>query len=195
MAYPNHSQPPLMKPLLSLRKRQQIYAADKQQLVNPGQLKTDISYCSRKPIINYNNDASSCYDWITVVLSSLINWEYGQNRHVVMVNATKLREAKYQLKTALRVPDTFMTHSRAWRLLYGTGQGSGNSPMIWCFISSTLFDCHQSQAYGVMFQNPDRTVTVSFSMVGFVDDSTGTVNSFNATTQPSPEALLNKMKC
>ena len=66
--------------------------------------------------------------------------------------------------------------------------------MIWCFISSTLFDCHQSKAYGAIFQSPDRTVTVSFSMVGFVDDSTGTVNSFNVTTQPSPEELLNKMK-
>jgi hypothetical protein len=195
--------------ILSVKWRQQIFAADKQKLVNPGQYgsypgreatslclleepKTDISYCSRKPIINFDNDASSCYDRIIVSLSSLINRKYGQNRHVVMVNATTLREAKYHLKTALGVSDTFITHSTAWPL-YGTGQGSGNSPMIWCFISSTLFDCHQSQAYGAMFQTPDRTVTVSFSMVGFVDDSTGTVNSFNATTQPSPEELLNKM--
>jgi hypothetical protein len=44
-----------------------------------------------------------------------------------------------------------------------------------------------------MFQTPDRTVTVSFSMVGFIDNSTGTVNAFNDTTQPSPEELLNKM--
>jgi hypothetical protein len=196
--------------ILSVKWRQQIYAADKQQLVNPGQygsypgreatslclleeLKTDISYCSRKPLINFDNDASSCYDRIIVSLSSLINRKYGQNRHVVMVNASTLRDAKYQLKTALGVSDTHIQHSTAWPL-YGTGQGSGNSPMIWCFISSTLFDCHQSKAYGAIFQSPDRTVTVSFSMVGFVDDSTGTVNSFNATTQPSPETLLNKMK-
>jgi hypothetical protein len=66
--------------------------------------------------------------------------------------------------------------------------------MIWCFISSTLFDYHQSQAYGAVFESPDRKVTVTFSMVGFVDDSTGTVNSFNATTQPTPEELLNKMQ-
>jgi hypothetical protein len=31
-------------------------------------------------------------------------------------------------------------------------------------------------------------------MVGFVDDSTGTVNSFGATTQPTLEDLLNKMQ-
>jgi hypothetical protein len=82
--------------ILSVRWRQQIFATDKQNLVNPGQygsypgreatslclleeLKTDISYCSRKPIINFDNDASSCYDRIIVSLSSLINRKYGQN--------------------------------------------------------------------------------------------------------------------
>jgi hypothetical protein len=117
--------------------------ADKQKLVNPGQygsypgreatslclleeLKTDISYCSRKPIINFDNDASLCYDRIIAALSSLINRKYGQNRNVVMVNATTLRQGKYKLKTALGVTDTYSTHSTAWPL-YGTGQGSGNS--------------------------------------------------------------------
>jgi hypothetical protein len=33
------------------------------------------------------------------------------------------------------------------RATSGTGQGSGDSPMIaWCFISSMLFDCHQAAA-------------------------------------------------
>jgi hypothetical protein len=164
--------------ILSVKWRHQIYAADKQNLVNPGQygsypgreatslclleeLKTDISYCSRKPIINFDYDASSCYDRFIVSLSSLINRKYGQNRNVVMVNAGTLREAKYQPKTALGVCDAFITHSTAWPL-YGTGQGSGNSPMIWCFINSTLFDCHQSQAYGGILEKPDRRVTITF---------------------------------
>jgi hypothetical protein len=141
--------------ILSVKWRQQIYAADIEQLVNPGQygsypgreatslclleeLKSDISYSSRKPIINFDNDASSCYDRIIVALASLLNREYGQNRHVVMVNALKLRNAQYHLKTALGVSDEFIGHCTAWPL-HGTGQGSGNSPMMWCFVSSTLF--------------------------------------------------------
>jgi hypothetical protein len=48
-------------------------------------------------------------------------------------------------------------------------------------------------AYGAVFETPDRQVTVTFSMVGFVDDSTGIVNSFCSRIQPSPEELLNKM--
>jgi hypothetical protein len=54
--------------------------------------------------------------------------------------------------------------------------------MIWCFISSTLFDCHKAHAFGATFESPDRTVTISFSMVGFVDDSTGSVNDFHDNT-------------
>jgi hypothetical protein len=197
--------------ILSVKWRQQIYAADKAQLVNPGQygsypgreatslclleeLKTDISYSSRKPIINFDNDTSSCYDRIIVNLASLINRKYGQNRLVVMVNADTLRKARYHLKTALNISEEYISHCTVWPLHRTGQQGSGNPPMIWCFISSTLFDCHQSQAYGATFESPDRTVHVTFSMVGFVDDSTGTVNSFASDTQPTTESLLAKMQ-
>jgi hypothetical protein len=33
-------------------------------------LKNEISHCSRKPLLNLDNDASSCYDRIIVSLSS-----------------------------------------------------------------------------------------------------------------------------
>jgi hypothetical protein len=47
---------------------------------------------------------------------------------------------------------------------------------------------------GATFESPNRTVHVTFSMVGFVDDSTGTVNSFASDTQPTTESLLAKMQ-
>jgi hypothetical protein len=40
----------------------------------------------------------------------------------------------------------------------------------------------------------NRKVIVTFSMVGFVDDSTGTINSFRSHTTPTPESLLKKMQ-
>jgi hypothetical protein len=182
--------------ILSVKWRQQICSypgGEATSLCLIQELKTDISYCSRNPLINFDNDASSCYHKIIVALSSLIDRKYGQNRHVVMVNANTLGEAKYQLKTGLGVSEAFITHSTAWPL-YGTDQCSCNSLMIWCFISATLFDCNQSQANGAILKTSDRRVTITCSMVGFVDDSTGTDNSFGGTTQPTPEELLNKMQ-
>jgi hypothetical protein len=183
--------------ILGVKWRQLMCHAEEHQTLNPGQygsragrkatalnfleaLKNDIAHCSCKPLLNLDNDASSCYDRIIVSLVSLINHKYGQHRQVVLVNAQTLKQAKYNLKTALGVTEASYSHS-------------GNSPMIWCFISSTLFDCHQERAYGALFESPDRTIlTITFSMVGFVDDSTGTVNDFanNATTD---EQLLQRL--
>ena len=56
--------------------------------------------------------------------------------------------------------------------IHGTGQGSENSPMIWCFISSILFDCHNQKAHGITTASPNGDVVVSFSITGFVGDST-----------------------
>ena len=44
--------------------------------------------------------------------------------------------------------------------------------MIWCFISSILFDCHNQKAQGLTTSSPNRDVVVSFSIIGFIDDST-----------------------
>jgi hypothetical protein len=181
--------------LLGVKWRQLMRHAEHNHLLNEGQygsrsgreasalnfleaLKNDIAHCSRKPLLNLDNDAVSCYDRIIVALASLINRKYGQHRQVVLVNAQTLNQAKYQLKTELGITKTSYTNCTAFPL-HGTGQGSGNSPMIWCFISSTLFNCHQARAYGTVFESPDRTISLSFSMVGFVDDSTSTVNWFD----------------
>jgi hypothetical protein len=182
--------------ILGVKWRQLMQHAEEHQTLNEGQygsragreatalnrleaLKNNIAHCTRKPLLNRDNDASSCYDRIIVSLASLINRKYGHHRQVVLVNATTLKSAKYKLKTALGVTEgASYSHCTAFPL-HGTGQGSCNSPMIWCFISSTLLDCHQERAYGALFESPDRTVTITFSMVGFVDDSTGTVNNFN----------------
>jgi hypothetical protein len=106
----------------------------------------------------------------------------------VFVHAKTLEETKYKLKTRLGVSDEFYANCQAFPI-YGTGQGSGNSPAIWCIVSSVLFSCHQEKAYGAFFCTPDKQTSVSLSMIGFVDDSTGQVNSFHDANQPTPEFL------
>ena len=44
--------------------------------------------------------------------------------------------------------------------------------MIWCFISSVLFNCHNKKAHRLTTASPNGDVVVSFSIIGFVDDST-----------------------
>jgi hypothetical protein len=79
--------------------------------------------------------------------------------------------------------------------MYGTGQGSGNSPMIWCFLSSLLFDSYDLRASPAWYCNPDWSNSSHVSMIGFVDNSNGQVNSFYDDDSPATlQALLHKVR-
>lgn len=196
--------------LLAVKWRQLLNHADEHGTIHDGQyggrpgceaqsltfleeLKYDISYVSRRTLFNFDNDAMSCYDRIIVALASLINRKYGQHRSIVAVHAKTLKEAKYKLRTAIGVSDLEYSHCEGFPL-HGTGQGSGNSPCIWLFVSSTLFDAHARQAHGATFMTPDGKYTTRLTMVGFVDDSTGACNDFRPQTENSLDDLIERMQ-
>jgi hypothetical protein len=156
------------------------------------ELKNDICYASRKPLINFDNDATSCYDCIIAAIASLVSRSYGQHRDVCFVHAETLQDAKFRLKTEMGVTDEFYKHSTAYPI-YGTGQWSGNSPVIWVFISSVLFQCHAKYATCAVFESPDKSVIIKFYVVGFIDDWTGQVNEFLSDTEPTIDHLVGLM--
>ena len=44
--------------------------------------------------------------------------------------------------------------------------------MIWCYISSILFGCHNQKAHGLTTASPNVDIEVLFSIIGFFDNST-----------------------
>jgi hypothetical protein len=195
--------------ILGTQWRKLLQQADRDGTIHPGQhggrpgheattltfmeeLKTDIACSSLKHLINFDNDAASCYDRIIPALAALTGRKYGHHRCVIVVNPKTLKEAQFHLKTALCISEEFYSHCNAYPI-YGTGQGSGNSPVIWCFVNSTLFDCHQAQVHGAIFESPDRSESLRVTMVGFVDNSTGQVNDFLQDQQPDPQTFLERM--
>ena len=107
-----------------------------------------------------------------------------QRRHA----GRTLHEAKYHLRTKLGISEGFISHCTA-HPIYGTGQGSGNSP-----VSSTLFDCHVLKAHGALFTSPDQSLSVTLYMMGFVDATSNRTNFFQAKVQPTMEELLRMMQ-
>ena len=132
-------------------------------------LEYEISRLTRKASLHFNNDATSCYDRIPCFLANLASRKYGMNKKICVVQGKTLAEAKYYLKTKYGVSDEFIQHSIAYSL-FGTSQGSGNSPAYWLFISSTLFDLYDSKAHGSFYQSQDRTTEVEVKAIGFADD-------------------------
>ena len=89
----------------------------------------------------------------------------------MFIHATTLEEAEFKLKTGYKASASSYRHCKSFPIL-GSGQGSTNSPIIWCFISSVAFFTHKQRAHGIFFHTPDQSMSIRISMVGFVDDST-----------------------
>lgn len=112
--------------------------ADNRNLINPGlfggrpgceaqslpfleELKYDICYVTRRTLINFDNDASSCYDRIIISLASLINRKFGLHRRVALVHALTLQQARFHLRTRTGFSDLSYTHSIQFPI-YGSGR-------------------------------------------------------------------------
>ena len=138
---------------------------------------------SGKATLHFDNDATSCYNMIPCFLANLASRKYGMHRKICKVQGKTLKEAKYFLKTKFGISEDFIQHSKA-HPMFGTGQGSSNSPTYWLFISSTLFDMYDEQANGSTYESPNKWVQVKVKAIGFVDDVQTSVNAFanNALT-------------
>ena len=196
--------------ILGCKWREAIHKAQEEGTINEGQyggcpgreptaltlleeLRIDYSMLTRESIAQFDNDASSCYDRILVSIASLASRKFGIHKDVVMVHAKTLQEAKFKLKTQKGVSESWYSHCTAFPI-HGTGQGSGNSPVIWCFVSSILFDCHNQKAHGIVFSSPNRQVVARMSMVGFVDDSTTITGCDQDNEDQTANKLIERMQ-
>ena len=142
------------------------------------ELEYEISRMTRRPLVHFDNDATSCYDRIPCFLANLASRKYGLDKQVCIVQARTLEQAKYYLRTKFGISKDYAEHTQdcPW---FGTGQGSGNSPFYWLLISSTLYDLYGKRTQGgAHYSSPDKQHKVTVRLLGFVDD----VN--NRTTLP-----------
>jgi len=138
-------------------------------------------------------DATSCYDRILPWIANICSRRVGVHQKVAVVNCRTLQQARFHLKTSFDVSEEFYSHCEAYPI-YGTGQGSGNSPYIWCFVASALFDAFEEKAHGASFYSYDGKIHIKVYMIGFVDDCSQQVNDFRAHPQPSETRLITVMK-
>lgn len=141
------------------------------------ELQCEISRATRKPVVLTNYDATACYDRIIPSIGMLVSRKFGVPFQVTQTNAETLEKAEYRIRTELGLAPTGYSHSDDMPI-YGTGQGSANSPAIWCFLSSCLFDSYDEIAQPATYVSPDNSTSVSIGMVGFVDDCNGQTNTF-----------------
>ena len=145
--------------LLALKWRALSEHCVKNKLLNPGQyggvpgrismtptvieeLQNKITRASKRPLVHTDYGDTACYDRIIMNMGGLIARTHGQHRSIVYINAKTLEEEKYVLKIQLKVTGNFYKHCILF-LIYGSGQGAGNSPVIWCCMSSLAFEYYE----------------------------------------------------
>ena len=178
---------------LGIKWREAMHRADEANAFNDGQygsrpnrqaqdpvlleeLQFDISRVSRKTLVL--TDATSCYDRIIPSLAMVASRKFGMPESVTLANARTLENAHYRrIRTDLGLAPTGYSHSSD-NPIYGTGQGSANSPMLWLFLDSILYDCYDSKTHPAVYCTPDHLHRITLGMAGFVDDSNGQTNQF-----------------
>lgn len=127
------------------------------------ELRFDVADFTRYPLANFDNDARACYDRILISLSSLCGRKQGIGKEVIFVHAKTLWEVKFKLKTKVGILTREYSHCRKFPI-HGSGQGSTNSPTIWCFVLSKLFNTHDQLANGIMFTTPDGSQKIRMNV-------------------------------
>jgi hypothetical protein len=148
------------------------------------ELQFEVSRAASKMFLRLNYDATARYNRIIQNLAMVASQYHGVDKQVTLTNVRTLQHASYHIRTNLGLSESCYSHSEETPI-YGTGQGSGNSPMIWCFISSLLYNCYNTQAYPVTYSIPNVPIIYPCQRSGPWTITTGRL--ICSTTMTPPE--------
>ena len=130
----------------------------------------DYSLLTRTLSVNFDNDSTACFDQIMLPISSLLARAQSIHKNAVFVHATTLKETNFKFKLGKNVSEEFYKHCITLPI-HRSGQGSSNSPTIWCFSSCALITCHDKLAHEMHSTSSTCDISFTITIVGFVDDS------------------------
>jgi len=150
-------------------------------------LQQDISRVTRNPYGQINYDAKACYDRILPNLASAVSDAYGVSSNIVKLHHHLLRNMNYVVTVAGSQKE-WSFYNTMNHPVYGTGQGSGNSPQIWTMISSILLKVLNAGAAGAEYITKNKS-QIKLVSTAYVDD----VNTHHTTTKGDYQDLLSNM--
>jgi hypothetical protein len=123
----------------------------------------EISRLSRQQYGQINYDARACYNRILPDIATLASQKYGVYKDLVNLHYKTLTNTKYRVKITGE-NKTFVFSNSSKTPIYGTGQGSGNSPIIWIFISDTIAQIMETSAIGASYATDDSKKNINLKM-------------------------------
>jgi hypothetical protein len=192
-----------MNATLSLKWKEALKKSEEQNVIIPSQVgsrkqrslqfpihieisQLEISRITRKEYGQINYDAKTCYDRILPNIAAMSSLVHRVNDKIVSLHNNLLLKMKYNvmIEGASR-EKTF--HSTDETKIYGTGQGCGNSPIIWLFISNILIQMFSSEAIGAKYIDNNHTETLEVKISAYVDD----INTHHNCIKTHPNIITN----
>jgi hypothetical protein len=107
---------------------------------------SEITRLIQKPCIKNAEDTTACYDCIIPGVGNLASRAHGMHKFVALVQGHTLEDVRYHLQTKLGISTGNYQHCQT-SPIYGTGQGSGNSPTVGLVISSIATSPRLTEPY------------------------------------------------
>ena len=129
----------------------------------------EIARLTRKQYGQINYDARACYDRILPNLAAMTSLVHGVPKPLVKLHNRLLAAMKYEIMIEGASTSAVYT-SDEHNMVYGTGQGCGNSPFIWLFISNVLLKMFNRSASGAQYSSQKTGNQISIHASAYVDD-------------------------
>jgi endonuclease/exonuclease/phosphatase family metal-dependent hydrolase len=129
----------------------------------------EIARLTRKQYGQINYDARACYDRILPNLAAMTSLVHGVPESLVHLHNRLLLGMTYHVHiegASERATYAGDEHN----MVYGSGQGCGNSPFIWLFISNILLKMFQQRAKGATYRSYRSTSALAIPVSAYVDD-------------------------
>jgi hypothetical protein len=140
------------------------------------------------------NDAKSCYDRIPENLSNIAAMKQGLSPKIANLHAQTHKTTKYYAKHKEGTSTLFNQHSHTHQF-HGVGQGAGDSPARWGYISDNIITAYNKTSTDAIIQSPITKKTSNQKVQAFVDDCRNlTIHKSNLTYAALQDVGRNSQK-
>jgi hypothetical protein len=146
----------------------------------------EISRLTCKEYGQISYDAKSCYDQILPNIAAMSSLVHGVNDKIVSLHNNLFLKMTYNVMIeGARCEKTFQSTDKT--TTYGTGQGCGNIPIIWLFISNILIQMFSNEAIGANYIDNNHTEMLEAKISAYVDD----INTHHNCNKAHPNIITN----
>jgi hypothetical protein len=148
----------------------------------------EISRRRRQQYGQINYDARACYDRILLNIAAMASRKYGIPETLANLYYKTPTNTKYRVKITGGTKRYVYSNNKKTPI-YGTGQGSGNSPIIWLFIFDIIAQIMEENAIGATYLGEEKQQPIKIKMTAYVDD----INTHH-TNNPGEHTIESNMR-